>query len=614
MNKFEALGVIAPVVKAITELGFESPTPIQDKVIPLLMAEGCDMVALAQTGTGKTAGFGLPLASMLDFKSKDTQALILAPTRELCMQITSDLKNFCKFIPGSNIVAVYGGASIVGQISDLKRGAQIIVATPGRMLDIIERRKVNLGTIQYVVLDEADEMLNMGFQEDLDAILSATPAEKNTWLFSATMPNEVLRISKKYMDNPVEITVGGRNQGNENIEHVYYMVNDRERYAALKRIVDFHPDIFGLIFCRTKIETQKVADALIKDGYNADALHGDLSQAQRDFVMKRFRSHVLQMLVATDVAARGIDVSDITHVINYNLPDEIESYTHRSGRTARAGKKGISITLIGSRDGNKIRVLERLTKKRFTQGDIPDGQAICERQLFHLVQQIHEIQVDEKSIESYMPKIYDELKDLSKEDVIKRFVSTEFNRFSNYYKNAPDMNNGGSIGNYEDRMERKGVVKLFASLGELDGLDRISLKEYVSKTAEIPADDVSWIDVKKSFSFIEVKTEVAEKVLAAFKDQSYNGRPIRIESRGGSGSEGPSRERNRGGRSSGRFGGGSRSGGGSGGGFRRREGSSGGGGFRRREGSSGGGGFRKEGSSGGGFSRDKKKPFYKGDR
>ncbi len=330
--------------------------------------------------------------------------------------------------------------------------------------------------------------------------------------------------------------------------------------------------------------------------------------------MKRFRSHVLQMLVATDVAARGIDVSDITHVINYNLPDEIESYTHRSGRTARAGKKGISITLIGSRDGNKIRVLERLTKKRFTQGDIPDGQAICERQLFHLVQQIHEIQVDEKSIESYMPKIYDELKDLSKEDVIKRFVSTEFNRFSNYYKNAPDMNNGGSIGSYEDRVERKGVVKLFASLGELDGLDRVSLKEYVSKTAEIPTEDVSWVDVKKSFSFIEVKTEVAEKVLAAFKDQSYRGRPIRIESRGNS-AEGIPRERNRGGRSSGRFGGGSRSGGSSGGGFRRREGSSGGGGFRRREGSSSGGsgGFRKEGGSGG-FSRDKKKPFYKGDR
>src|SRR3984957_6893744 len=322
MNTFETLGLPKPVLAAITELGFETPTPIQEKVIPILLTGTTDVVALAQTGTGKTAGFGLPLVSLIDFASKSTQALILAPTRELCMQITSDIKNFSKHIHGANVVAVYGGESIMNQIYDLKKGAQIIVATPGRMVDIIDRNKVDLSTIQYVVLDEADEMLNMGFQEDLDSILSTTPKEKNTWLFSATMPSEVLRISKKYMDNPVEITVGGRNQGNENIEHVYYTVNDRDRYPTLKRIVDFHPDIFGLIFCRTKIETQKVADLLIKDGYNADALHGDLSQAQRDHVMKRFRGRTLQMLVATHVAARCIDVNDITHVIHYQLPDE----------------------------------------------------------------------------------------------------------------------------------------------------------------------------------------------------------------------------------------------------------------------------------------------------
>jgi len=598
MNKFEELGVCAPAVKAISELGFETPTPIQEKVIPILLKEPCDMVALAQTGTGKTAGFGLPLVTMLDFTAKKTQALILAPTRELCMQITSDIKNFSKHIHGANVVAVYGGASIMNQIHDLKRGAQIIVATPGRMVDIIDRNKVDLSTIQYVVLDEADEMLNMGFQEDLDSILSTTPKEKNTWLFSATMPSEVLRISKKYMDNPVEITVGGRNQGNENIEHVYYTVNDRDRYPTLKRIVDFHPDIFGLIFCRTKIETQKVADLLIKDGYNADALHGDLSQAQRDYVMKRFRGRILQMLVATDVAARGIDVNDITHVINYNLPDEIENYTHRSGRTARAGKKGISIILTGNRDLDKIRTLERITKKKFTRANIPNGYDICEKQLFHLVQGIHNAEVNEKEIESYLPKIYEELKDLTKEEIVKRFVSTEFNRFLNYYKNAPDLNSGSSSMR-EDRPERKGVVKLFASLGELDEFDKSSLKEYVTKTAELTAEDVTWVDVKKSFSFIEVKTEVVDKVLAAFKDQSYRGRPVRIESRGNR-EEGFSRDRFRK-RSDGD--GGRERGGRSGGGERR---SYGGGERRSYGGGSSSGGERRYGggrSSGGGERR-----------
>ncbi len=592
MNKFETLGVSAPAVKAVIELGFETPTPIQEKVIPTLLAEPCDLVALAQTGTGKTAAFGLPLVSMLDFHSSATQALILAPTRELCMQITSDLKIFSKYIPHANVVAIYGGASIINQIHELKKGAQIIVATPGRMVDMIDRNKVNLGSVEYVVLDEADEMLNMGFKEDLDAILASTPEEKYTWLFSATMPDEVLRISRKYMDHPTEITVGAKNQGNANIDHIYYLVNERERYAALKRVVDFHPDIFGLIFCRTKIETQKVADALIKDGYNADALHGDLSQAQRDFVMKRFRSRVLQMLVATDVAARGIDVSDITHVINYNLPDEIESYTHRSGRTARAGKTGISISIISNRDSGKIKTLERLTNKKFKRETIPGGKEVCEKQLFYLVQRIHDTQVDEQSIAGYMPKIYEELKDLTKEEIIKRFVSTEFNRFSQYYKNAPDLTheNGDAHGGTR---ERPGVVRLFVSLGEMDELNRHSLKDFICQTADIGQDGITWVDVKKSFSFIEVKTELAEKAIAAFKGQSYRGRPIRIESRGNK-EEGIPRERHRN-----KYRGHEKSNG-----FRESAGH-----FRQREGGSRG--FRREEGS---FGRKGKKPFYRGNR
>jgi len=355
MMTFEELGLSQPVLKAIGELGFESPTPIQEKAIPAVLTGEEDMVALAQTGTGKTAAFGLPLTQLINFESRQVQAVVLCPTRELCMQITRDLQNFTKYLGGAHVVSIYGGASIEGQIREVRKGPQIIVGTPGRMVDMIDRGVVNLTTIQYVVLDEADEMLNMGFKEDLDMILSDTPATKSTWLFSATMPDEVLRISRSYMKDPVEITVGGKNTGNENIEHQYYVVHQRDKYLALKRIADYNPDIFAIVFCLTKIETQQIADALIKDGYNADALHGDLSQAQRDHVMKRYRSRSLQMLVATDVAARGIDVNDVTHVINYNLPDEIENYTHRSGRTARAGKKGVSIAIINMKEVYKIR-------------------------------------------------------------------------------------------------------------------------------------------------------------------------------------------------------------------------------------------------------------------
>lgn len=544
MNKFEALGLNNAIVKAVTELGFETPTPIQEKTIPALLTGNTDLVALAQTGTGKTAGFGLPLISLVDFTSRDTQALILCPTRELCMQITRDLQAYTKYITGTNIVAIYGGASIDNQTRDIKKGAQIVVATPGRMNDMIDRRRINLSNVRYVVLDEADEMLNMGFKEDLDTILSQTPEEKNTWLFSATMPDEVLRISKNYMVNPIEITAGTKNSGNDNIEHVYYVVHARDKYAALKRIADSNPDIFAIVFCRTRIETQEISDSLIKDGYGADALHGDLSQSQRDHVMKRYRSRSLQMLVATDVAARGIDVNDVTHVINYNLPDEIENYTHRSGRTARAGKLGISIAIINMKEVGKIRIIERIIKKKFTQGKLPSGFEACEKQLFSLVKKIHNVEVNETAIEAYMPKIYDELKDLSKEDIIKRFVSTEFNRFLDYYKNAPDLN--ASLSRERER-STPGITKLFINLGELDSLDRTSMKEYISEVSGVSLESIVSVEVKSSFSFIEVKTEAAEIITGTFKNVRYNNRNVRIESRGDSGGERSERSSGRGG-------------------------------------------------------------------
>jgi len=543
MNKFEALGLNNAIVKAVTELGFESPTPIQEKVIPALLTGNTDLVALAQTGTGKTAAFGLPLTSLINFASRDTQAVIICPTRELCMQITRDLQSYTKYIDGANIVAIYGGASIDNQTRDIKKGAQIVVATPGRLNDMIDRRRVNLSSVRYAVLDEADEMLNMGFKEDLDTILSQTPAEKNTWLFSATMPDEVLRISKNYMTKPVEITAGTKNSGNENIEHVYYVVHARDKYPALKRIADSNPDIFAIVFCRTRLETQEIADKLIKDGYNADALHGDLSQSQRDHVMKRYRSRSLQMLVATDVAARGIDVQDVTHVINYALPDEIENYTHRSGRTARAGKTGVSIAIINMKEIGKIRIIERIIKTKFTQAQVPTGFQACETQLFSLVKKIHNVEVNEKAIEAYMPKIYDELKDLSREDIIKRFVSTEFNRFLDYYKNAPDLN--ASTGRDRDRpsVSVNGITKLFINLGELDRLDSSAMKQYISEVSGVDTNLIVNIDVKSSFSFVEVKTEAAEIITGTFKNVQYNNRNVRIESRGDSGGDRGGRER-----------------------------------------------------------------------
>jgi ATP-dependent RNA helicase DeaD len=530
MMNFELLGLSKPVLRAIAELGFESPTPIQEQAIPVMLGGNQDVVALAQTGTGKTAAFGLPLIDLIDFNQRHTQALILAPTRELCMQITRDLQNFSKHMGGAHVVAIYGGASIEGQIREMRKGPQIVAATPGRLVDMIERGVVDLTRIEFVVLDEADEMLTMGFKDDLDLILSQTPDEKNTWLFSATMPSEVQRIAKNYMSNPYEVTVGQRNSGNENIEHLYYVVHAKDRYLALKRIADYNPDIFAIVFCRTKAETQQVADALIKDGYNADALHGDLSQAQRDFVMKRYRSRSLQMLVATDVAARGIDVNDVTHVINYNLPDEIESYTHRSGRTARAGKTGVSIAIIHSKELHKIREIEKIIKRKFTQAQIPTGFDVCEQQLMALVKRIHNVEVDEKTVERYLPQVFEELAELSREDIIKRFVSIEFNRFAEYYRNAPDLNHNAQRD--DRRALAPGVVKLYMNIGGIDGFDFNTIKEFVSENAEIAIADITWTDIKNTFSLIEVKNEAVDKIMEAIHGAQYRGRTVRVESRG----------------------------------------------------------------------------------
>ena len=523
---FTDFGLDSKLLKAIEDLGFKQPTPIQVATFEILLNQSTDLVGLAQTGTGKTAAFGLPLLAAIDSNAKKVQALVLAPTRELCLQISKDFTNFGKYLNGLNIVSVYGGVSIDNQIRDIKRGAQVIVATPGRLVDLLERRAVDLSEVEILVLDEADEMLNMGFKDDLDFILSSTPKERNTWLFSATMPQEVSRIAKKYMKNPQELEVGKRNQGAENIEHIYYVVQSRDRYLALKRIVDYYPEIFGIVFCRTKAETQEVADALIKDGYSADSLHGDLSQAQRDFVMKRFRSRTLQMLVATDVAARGIDINDITHVINYNLPEDAEVYTHRSGRTARAGKTGKSIAIVSMKEVGRIREVEKVIAKKFEKQLIPNGVEVCEKQLFHLVHKLHNVEVNEKEIESYLPKIYDELKDLTKEEIIKRFVSEEFNRFLEYYQNTSDLNlnvRGGGENNSR-------TVRFFANVGLLDGLNRQSLKDFLAEQVNLNPRMIFNVDVKNSFSFFETETDLKNKFLALNDERiNFNTRTLQLE-------------------------------------------------------------------------------------
>ena len=534
MRSFSELGVGDKSLKAIAELGFEHPTPIQEQAIPVLLSDEKDFVGLAQTGTGKTAAFGLPLIDLVDFNTPVTQALVLAPTRELCVQISKDMMTYGKFHPGANMVAVYGGASIDTQIRQIKRGAQIIVATPGRLIDLIGRKAIRLSTIRYVVLDEADEMLNMGFQEDIDEILSHTPKEKKVWLFSATMPSEVRSIANNYMHNPFELTIGRKNDTAENIEHHYYVVHERDRYASLKRILDAEPEIFGIIFCRTKIDTQRIAENLIKDGYNADALHGDLSQQQRDKVMGRYRSRSIQMLVATDVAARGIDVSDITHVIHYNLPDESENYTHRSGRTARAGKSGISVALVNIKELDKIRQIERKINRKFHLAKIPSAVDVCEQQLMKLMKKIRDVQVNEKGISKYLPSIYEELQDLEKEELIKRMVSIEFNRFLDYYRNAPDLNvdiahQGRSRSNGSGESYRSAGPRMFINLGSADGFDKGSMLGYVLDTTGAKKSEVGKIDIKGVYSFVEMEAASLPNAMESFKGEVFNGRKVRVE-------------------------------------------------------------------------------------
>ena len=590
MNKFEQLGLNESLLKAISDLGFETPSEVQEKAIPLLLEDDTDIVALAQTGTGKTAAFGFPLIQKIDPFNKQTQVLILSPTRELCLQITNEIKLYSKYIDGLYTVAVYGGASIHDQARDIKRGAQVIVATPGRMQDMINRGMVNIKNISICVLDEADEMLNMGFYEDITSILSDTPKDKNTWLFSATMPQEVARIAKEFMRSPQEITVGHKNSSSANISHEYYLVNARDRYEALKRLADANPDIFSVIFCRTKRDTQAVAEKLIEDGYNAAALHGDLSQAQRDGVMKSFRGRQIQMLVATDVAARGIDVDNVTHVINYQLPDEIETYTHRSGRTGRAGKSGTSFVIITKSEIRKIHAIERIIKTKFEEKPIPSGMEICEIQLLHLANKIKDTETDH-AIDNYLPSIMELLQDIPKEELIKKVISVEFNRFLNYYKKTKDLASQDSSSSRAE-IPSDGSVRYFINIGSRDDYDWMSLKDYLRDTLQVGQDDVFKVDVKEGFSFFNTNADMAEKVMEVLNAVNINGRKINVEI-----------SKNEGGRSSGRRDHNGRSGGGRSGGSGfsgRREGGNSGVGYRgnRDGGNREGGGYR--GNSGGG--------------
>lgn len=544
MSTFQELGLEERILQAINDLGFETPSEVQQKAIPVLLEDESDLVALAQTGTGKTAAFGFPMLQKIDADSRTTQGLILSPTRELCLQITNELKNYGKYFKGLNVTAIYGGASISDQARQVKKGAQIIVATPGRMKDMISRNMVDISKIQYSVLDEADEMLNMGFYEDITEILSHTPQDKNTWLFSATMPKEVASIAKEFMYNPKEITVGHKNEGSKNVSHEYYLVNSRDRYQALKRLADANPDIFSVVFCRTKRDTQKVAENLIDDGYNAGALHGDLSQNQRDLVMKSFRNKQIQMLVATDVAARGIDVDDITHVINYQLPDEIETYTHRSGRTGRAGKTGVSMVIVSKSETRKIKSIERIIKKQFEKKDIPNGMEICQIQLMSLANKVHDTEINH-DIDPYLNDINALFEDTSKDELIKKFFSVEFTRFHNYYQKAKDLNISAQNSSSKDGGSDEKSTRYFINVGRKDGFDWMSLKDFLKERIELGRDDVFKVDVKDSFSFFNTETSQKEKVFSVFEDFSHNGRPVNVEI---TEDKGRNRNRGRGGR------------------------------------------------------------------
>ncbi len=544
MKTFEELGVSPEIRKAIEEMGYENPMPVQEEVIPYLLGNGNDVVALAQTGTGKTAAFGLPLIQKIDVSRRVPQALILCPTRELCLQIAGDLTDYSKYITDLKILPVYGGSSIESQIKSLKAGVHIIVATPGRLIDLMERKVARLDTVADVVMDEADEMLNMGFTDSINAILEKVPEERNTLMFSATMSPEIARIAKTYLHDAKEITIGTKNEGSKNVHHIAYTVHAKDKYLALKRVVDFYPQIYGIIFCRTRKETQEIADKLIQDGYNADSLHGELSQAQRDLVMQKFRQRHLQLLVATDVAARGLDVNDLTHVINYGLPDDTESYTHRSGRTGRAGKTGVSIAIINLREKGKMREIERIIKKKFDIGTLPTGKEICEQQLIKLIDDIEKVKVDEEEIETFLPGIYRKLEWLSKEDLIKRVVSMEFNRFLDYYKNAAkieqpkgnekresqkERKDHGSDREKTSRKAEKGYTRLFLNLGKTDGFYANQIIELINRNLKKERIEIGRIDLMQNFSFFEIAEAQAPMVIKALNKTTANGRRVIVE-------------------------------------------------------------------------------------
>ena len=530
------MGVSEEIRRAIEELGFEHPMPVQEEVIPYLLGNGNDVIALAQTGTGKTAAFGIPLLQRTDPADRTTQAIVISPTRELCLQIADDLKSFSKYIKGINIVAVYGGTSIINQIHALKHGAQIIVATPGRLIDLMHRGAAKVSEVKNVVLDEADEMLNMGFSDSINEIFDSVPADRNTLLFSATMSKEIERIAKGYLHDHKEIVVGSRNEGAENVNHIYYMVNAKDKYLALKRIVDFYPRIYGIVFCRTKAETQEVADKLIRDGYNAEPLHGDLSQQQRDITMQKFRQHITQILVATDVAARGLDVDDLTHVINYGLPADTESYTHRSGRTGRAGKKGTSISIIHTKEKGKVRAIEKIIGKEFVDGTLPTPQEICSKQLFKAIDEIEKVDVDEEQIAPFMDDINRHFEYYDKEDILKKIVSLEFGKFLKYYADAPEIvkpstshdrkDRGGDGKKREKRAPEAGYRRLFINLGKDDGFYPGEVMQFINRNVH-GRQDVGHIDLLARISYIEVPEEDADKVMRALNGAAYRGRTVR---------------------------------------------------------------------------------------
>ena len=526
---FETLGLKKELVRGVSDLGFDSPTEIQQKAIPILLDQAIDFVGLAQTGTGKTAAFGLPMLNQIDFSKKIIQGLVIAPTRELCLQISKDLESFSKHISGVNIVSVYGGASMTDQIRKVKKGAQLICATPGRLQDMIERKIIKLGEIETVVLDEADEMLNMGFKEDIFNILSHTPLTKNVWLFSATMPNDVVRIRKEFMDQEVEVQVGRRNQAASTVDHYYFLVDYNQKYEALKRLLDFHPNIFGVVFCRTKRETQAIAEKLMKDSYNAEPLHGDLSQEQRDRVMNLFRSRTLNILVATDVAARGIDVQDITHVIHYGVPDDREAYNHRSGRTGRAGKTGTSLAIIGKKDQNKIRDIERLINKKIEKAEIPQAKAICENQLIYKLSQIKEMELDDNLLDPYMDKVMEIFAGFRWDDLLKKLVATELKTLLEYYEGSKDMNIQDKKRTDKNQGKGKDNKRLFLNVGKLDKVNKGEIVKMLMDGAKVRKNDIGDIRIMDKFSFVSLKSNVGDKIINRLAGKKAFGRKLNVE-------------------------------------------------------------------------------------